>query len=251
MKKNIYFLFAHQDDEIGVFQNIINENKKNRIFIIYLTKGGTTKKQMLLRNKESLNGLKELGVDSKNIFFINDIIDVNEIKLVFKIQKIIEILKKNFFKLYNPDVIYSHAWEGGHPDHDSAFLISYYFYKKLNIKLYTFPLYNCENLKWPFFNAFVPVKKNGRILIKKYSKKNYIKLFKFMTSYKSQFFSLLGLYPFLLLRIFLFKTYFIQTMSKTEKLSKPHSNEIMYEQRKIMTWMRFSSIIKKSNINLM
>jgi hypothetical protein len=250
MKKNIFFLLAHQDDEIGIFQNIINENKKNKIFVIYLTKGGETKKQMLLRNKESLNGLKELGVDSKNIFFINNIVNVNEIKLVFKIQKVIKILEKKFFQSHYPNVIYSHAWEGGHPDHDSAFLISYYFYKKLNIKLYTFPLYNCENLKWPLFNAFVPVNKNGRILKKKYSETNYIKLFKFMMSYKSQFFSLLGLYPFLLLRIFLFKTYFIQTMSKTEKLSKPHSNVIMYEQRKIMTWMRFNSIVKKLNIKL-
>ena len=123
MKKNIYFLLAHQDDEIGIFQNIINENKKNRIFIIYLTKGGATKKQMLLRNRESLNGLKELGVDSKNIFFINDIINVNEKKLVFKIEKIIKILTNKFFKLPSRKAIYSHAWSGGHPDHDRAFLI--------------------------------------------------------------------------------------------------------------------------------
>ena len=250
MKKNIYFLLAHQDDEIGIFQSIINENKKNKIFIIYLTKGGETNNQMLLRNKESLNGLKELGVDSKNIFFINDMININEKQLVFKIQKVIKILESNFFQLHYPNVIYSHAWEGGHPDHDSAFLISNYFFKKLNIKFYTFPMYNCENLKWPFFNAFVPVKKNGRILKKKYSKKNYIKLFKFMMSYKSQFFSLLGLYPFLLLRIFLFKTYFIQTSSKTKKISKPHNNKIMYEQRKIMTWMKFNSTIKKLDIKL-
>ena len=248
MKKNVYFLLAHQDDEIGIFQSIINENRNNRIFIIYLTKGGKTKNEMLVRNKESFNGLCNLGIDKKNIFFINDIINVEEIKLVFKIKKVIKILKKNFFQTNSPHIIYSHAWEGGHPDHDSAFLISNYFFKKLDLKFFAFPLYNCENLKWPLFKAFKPIKNNGKIIKKKYSNNDYYRFLKCMMCYRSQFKSLIGLYPFLILRIFLLRSYYLQVTRKIKKISKPHKKVIMYEQRKFMTWKKFESIIKKTKI---
>ena len=64
MKKNIFYLFAHQDDEFGCFIKLDKDILMENTFIFYLTNGSnkSSKKNVLsLRDKESLKSLKGWG----------------------------------------------------------------------------------------------------------------------------------------------------------------------------------------------
>ena len=72
-KQKVYYIFAHQDDEMGVFNKILDDIKKEKeVFIIYLTNGITniTKKLLSIkRKKESTTVLQKIGL-KKKIFFL-------------------------------------------------------------------------------------------------------------------------------------------------------------------------------------
>ncbi len=62
-KPSALFLFAHQDDEFGVFQKIIDEVGKGRaVYCVYFTDGRFGKVSAQCRNQESLAVLLRLGV---------------------------------------------------------------------------------------------------------------------------------------------------------------------------------------------
>lgn len=64
------FLFAHQDDECGIFQIIANELREgNHVYCAYLTDGDFNGVSPQRRNRESLNVLMKLGVQHQNVYF--------------------------------------------------------------------------------------------------------------------------------------------------------------------------------------
>ena len=72
MKKNIFYLFAHQDDEFGVYIDISNKIKNNNVYIVFLTSGYNKKiikSELSKRDKESLAVLKKIGVKKKIFIF--------------------------------------------------------------------------------------------------------------------------------------------------------------------------------------
>ena len=72
MKKNIFYLFAHQDDEFGVYIDISNKIKNNNVYIVFLTSGYNKKiikSELSKRDKESLAVLKKIGVKKKKYLF--------------------------------------------------------------------------------------------------------------------------------------------------------------------------------------
>ena len=71
MKKNVFYLFAHQDDEFGIFIDIFKKIKTNNIYIFYLTSGYQNKisKTVLSeRDMESIKVLKKIGVKQKILY---------------------------------------------------------------------------------------------------------------------------------------------------------------------------------------
>ena len=97
MKKNIFYLFAHQDDEFGVYIDISNKIKKNNIYVIYLTSGYKNKiikSKLSKRDKESLGVLKEIGVKEKNIYFFGKELDIKCNNLFLNMGKVYKKLKE-------------------------------------------------------------------------------------------------------------------------------------------------------------
>jgi hypothetical protein len=70
---NALFLFAHQDDEFGVFQKIVDELADGRnVYCAYLTDGVPIGRSPEKRNLESISVLMNLGVPRENILFIGE-----------------------------------------------------------------------------------------------------------------------------------------------------------------------------------
>ena len=64
------FLFAHQDDEFGVFERIATLRRQGvRVACAYLTDGQTAKSSAAQRNAESLAVLAQLGVAPGDVIF--------------------------------------------------------------------------------------------------------------------------------------------------------------------------------------
>ena len=166
---NIYF-FAHQDDECGILNEII-ENVQNEelVYCVYLTTGVECERSSNVRNNESKKVLQSIGVKKENILFVGDILSINDNDLILNLNKaktwILDwISNKEVNSVFVP------CWEGGHPDHDSLnAIVANVFYQKKEIhKIKQFPLYNGQNCIKPFFNVFEPVPENGVV----YKKKN-------------------------------------------------------------------------------
>lgn len=68
MKKKVFYLFAHQDDEFGIFIQLKKDARLNNTHIFYLTSGtdkNINKDKLYLRDKESIKTLIKLGIKKK------------------------------------------------------------------------------------------------------------------------------------------------------------------------------------------
>ena len=250
MKKKIFYIFAHQDDEFGIFIQLKKEIKKNEIYIFYLT-SGTDKKisinKLYLRDKESIKSLTTLGVKKENIFFIGRKLGISHNKLYLNAKKVSIFLENFILKFHKPNSIYTHSWEGGHEDHDTCNLITRRIKKKFKIKnCFQFSLYNSYNTSIFFFKVFNPIKS-------KYGKKVYapildrIYFIKLLFNYTSQIKIWIGLYPFVIFH-YLIKGYnFIEKLNSSLVIEKPHKGKLLYEKRNFCKF----KVLKKRTIFLL
>lgn len=73
----VLFLFAHRDDEFGVFQKIIDELEKgHRVCCAYLTDRGFNGVSTQRRNRESLFVLQQLGAQRQDIYFAGNALGI-------------------------------------------------------------------------------------------------------------------------------------------------------------------------------
>ncbi len=247
MRKKIFYLFAHQDDEFGIFIKIKKEAKKNEIYIFYLTSGtdkNIKKNELYHRDKESIKTLTSLGVKKENIFFIGRKLNIQHNKLYLNAKKVTKYLENFISNIHIPNLIYTHSWEGGHEDHDTCNLIVRRIKKKFKIKnCFQFSLYNAFNTSLIFFKVFNPIKKkNGRKVFANISDR--IHFIRLLFNYKSQIKIWIGLYPFIIFH-YLIKGYnFIEKLESSLKIERPHFGELLYEKRK---FCKFKDLKKRTS----
>lgn len=258
MKKLFIYLLPHQDDEIGVITSLINELRAgNEVLCFYLTKSSLD----IDRDKESMDYFKHLNIFKKGRqVFLGSQIPIIDQSLSDNLHKvfnyIFEVISRNEKKYDRKITILAPSFEGGHPDHDSAYVIALKIrIQKKYLKFYTFPLYHSEGTFKGLFKAFKPLKSYKReIILNKPLKKDCINLFSSIFIFKSQLITLLLLSPFFLIRI-LVGFYLIdekkniqkfQIQKNKYKLQKPHKGIIYSEYR---GWvLNYNLILKKFNL---
>ena len=244
MKKNVFYLFAHQDDEFGIFIDIFKKIKKNNIYIFYLTSGYQNKisKTVLSeRDMESIKVLKKIGVKQKNIIFVGRKNDISSNKLYLNADKAYkEIIK--FTKKIIPNEVVTLSWEGGHEDHDACNFIGRKIAFKFDILRNSgeFSLYNAYKVNIIYFKVFNPINKNGNIVRANFLQR--LLIIKFLFFYKSQLKIWIGLYPFVIFHYFFLGYNLVQPLNRDKLIKKPHSGKLLYETR---GFCRFSKFKKK------
>ena len=238
------FLFAHQDDEYGVYHSLLNKiNKSNdNVLCLYLTNGGNASKY---RNKESLRVLSKLGLEKKQVFFLGDELKIEDGKLIYNLSLAFERVLKIFKSLNNIDKIYVPAWEGGHPDHDASHVIGLTASKIIGIekRVRQFSLYNGYKIAYPFFRVMYPLKKNGKIYVKTIPLLQSFKLLILIFNYKSQLKTWIGLFPFVLFSYLFIKKEYLQGVNLNRIYEKPHNHKLYYEHRKFADWNEVNNLI--------
>ena len=256
MKKSVFFL-AHCNDEFGIYEDIrIHVVKKIPFHIAYLTSSNLNKVNSNIRENESLSALKMLGVKRSQVSFIGNKLSIPDLALKDHLINAFIRCKLLIKKLNNVNTIYTHAYEGGHPDHDALnFLCSKLILtSKSKIVGWQFPLYCGPGLIGPLFYLFKPLKSNGKVT-KKIIKAANIRLYlKLIFIYKSQFRTFFGLFPFYLMHMIFIKNAIAQRINPIRNYSKPHKGKLLYERRKMCNFSNlklrmneFESWLKKSS----
>lgn len=233
---NCIFILSHQDDEIGIFESISSAVKRNEnVYIFFMTSGFIDNKiecsKYTIRDKESIKVLKKIGVKVEKIFFFGRLNNIKTLSLHHNLKISYKKLK-NFIKNLNGNIkLFTHAYEGGNPDHDSCniLILNILRNSKKLINAYQFPFYNANSRLLPYV-VQKPLKINGP-LIKIYSTfSNRLKYLTYLFYYKSQKKVWFGLYPFLIKNL-LFKNYFLlQKINKNFIIKKPHAGKLLYEK---------------------
>lgn len=250
MKKKIFYLFSHQDDEFGIFIQLKKDAKINDTFVFYLTSGtdkNIDKNRLYLRDKESIKTLTKLGVKKENILFVGREQNIKNNKLYLNAKKVITFFEKYISKTKKPDVIYTHSWEGGHEDHDTCNLIA----RKLRIKYrikncFQFSLYNSFNTSIFLYKVFNPISSEGvkRVYASISDRYFFIKL---LFNYKSQIKTWIGLYPFIITHYLLKGFNILEQLNSKNIIERPHEGKLLYERR---NFCKFSNLKKKTNFLL-
>lgn len=234
------FFFAHQDDEFGVYQAILDElENKRKVFCIYLTDGAYMGGSSDIRNSESELVLGKLGVSPENIIFKGRALNIPDAQLYMNLDTAAAWIY-NFIRGCGDIVsIYVPAWEGGHCDHDALNAIvrlvcNQYCNKGIVAQ---FPLYNASGCIGPFFKVLSPLSKE-RLLQKKISLKNRIRFLLFCMDYRSQYKTWIGLFPFVLLNYLCIGKQSLQILPSFENFMRPHSGALYYEKRGFLEWER-------------
>ncbi|MDB2701316.1 PIG-L family deacetylase [Alphaproteobacteria bacterium] len=238
------FLLCHHDDEFGVFYLIKKYlDEKKDVHIVYLTSSNKFGKQSVVRETESLKVLSSLGVKLENIHYIGKKNKVKDLKLHNYMRVIhTDLLKLCIEKKIN--LIFTHSWEGGHPDHDTANVIGANIGKSLKLlnKTYQFPLYSGRRLFWWFFRLFDAYPENGCVIRYKVPFQERIRFIILIFFYKSQIKTFIGLFPFYLIHMVFSGEQIIQPINLKKFSKRPHSGKLLYERRQMGNF----DIIKKN-----
>lgn len=262
MKKTVFF-FAHYDDEFGVYEDIrIHVLKKIPIHIVYVTSSSLSGISDKRRENETLYVLKKLGVKRSQITFIGKKLLIPDLALKDNLKKAYKNCKVFLDKLGNVNTIYSHAYEGGHPDHDALNFICSKLIQNSKSKIYgwQFPLYCGPGLIGPLFYLFKPLKSNGKLKIKNIDFKHIGLFLRLIFSYRSQFKTFIGLYPFYVLHMIFKRNSILQEIRPKKNCKRPHKGKLLYERRNMDQFNSFKMKIdqfqfwlkkysKKSNTN--
>ena len=238
MNNNIFFILSHQDDEFGLF-NVIEQatQKKQNVFVIYLTSGHRTKKEnkkykLQKRDKESLNTLLKLGVIKKNIIFLGKKLNIPVYELHKNLNAAYQNIKELLKKYRGKQILYTHAWEGGNEDHDSCHIIvKEILNQKIKIiNCFEFSQYHNYKTKILPFKVHNFIFDKRKIYKTKINFFNKIKYIIFLFNYTSQLYIWLPIYPFIISKILMNNYGNLKMINKNTIIRKPHKGKLLYEK---------------------
>ena len=240
------FLFAHQDDEFGVF-HMIDESRRQgrRVVCAYLTRG--VNGLALQRNRESLRVLAKQGVSMQDVMFAGDHLRIDDAKLHLSLDAAATWISEWITSYPEINRIYVTAWEGGHHDHDILHALTACITHRLGLlgKVRQFALYNHDRCPGPLFRVLSPLKSNGPVDFYRVKLSKRLTYLGLCLQYPSQRKTWIGLFPFVLLHYLLDGRQALQRISMERLDQRPHSGTLYYEQRGFFDWERMTSALQQ------
>jgi len=148
------FLFAHHDDEFFIAVTMRRlAAARLPVAAVWLTRGGLHGDR---REAESRRAMDLIGVDSSSQYFLR----LPDGRALDNLEDIIVRLSRLLRRL-KPASVFVPAFEGGHPDHDTAQLAAAVAIRRTahhshKPTLYEFPLYNRAGVKPLRVGEFMP-----------------------------------------------------------------------------------------------
>jgi len=240
------FLFAHQDDEFGVFERILDcRGRGLHVACAYLTDGQTASASAAQRNRESLAVLARLGVAPQDVFFAGAELGIGDARLPLHLARAADWIGAWIDRYPAFDTLHVTAWEGGHHDHDAlhALAVTLAAERGLIKRTRQFSLYQAEGLPGPLFRVLAPLAANGPAEAIRIPWGRRLRYLRACLSYPSQRNTWLGLFPFVLLHYLLRGVEQLQPVAPARLDTRPHAGALYYEKRKFFTWERMQEAL--------
>ena len=240
------FLFAHQDDEFGVFERIAACRRQGlRVVCAYLTDGQTATSSAATRNAESLAALTKLGVAAEDVHFAGQSLGIGDARLPLHMDAAGHWIGAWIDRHFPIDALHVTAWEGGHHDHDALHALTTVLaaQRGLLARTWQFSLYQASGLPGPLFRVLAPLPANGpvtRTPIGWSARRHYLRL---CLSYPSQRMTWVGLFPMVLLHYLLHGAQTLQPVALARLAERPHAGPLYYEKRRFFTWERLNEAV--------
>jgi LmbE family N-acetylglucosaminyl deacetylase len=244
------FLFAHQDDEFGVFQRIVDCRRQGlRVACAYLTDGATARAGAAQRNRESRTVLAALGVDGGDIAFAGEQLGIGDARLPLHLDTAARWLEDWLDRFPSIDSLHVTAWEGGHHDHDAlhALAVTIGARRGLLARSWQYPLYQAAGLPGPWFRVLAPLAANGPASTWTIPWAARLAYLRHCLSYRSQRATWIGLFPFVLLHYLRSGTQALQPVDPARLAQRPHPGPLYYEKRGLFSWQDMARLLAAWN----
>ncbi len=241
MPNVVIFLFAHPDDEFGVFFAIEQAVRRGAdILCLYLTDGAFGGQRSDRREVESRHVLRQLGVPDAGIHFIGGREGFRDGELGARLDDALRAVEAILDPYPRIGAIYLHAWEGGHQDHDAVHLIgaAYAARRGLLGACRQFPLYRAADTILKIALG-APLAENGPVRSEPIPWASRLRFLRLCLSYRSQWKTFSVLLPMLA------QSYAVKGRQETQDLSlsrlsmRPHPGPLLYERRGRATYESF------------
>lgn len=235
------FLFAHQDDEYGVYAAIADCVQRGlRVQCAYLTcASGALAAQ---RNQESLAVLARLGVAADAVSFAGDTLGIADASLPQRLADAAGWLEQWFTAAGaghgSIEAIYVTAWEGGHHDHDALHALTCELAARHGLLacVRQYSLYNAQGCPAPLFRVLAPLAENGPVMRSRLPWRQRWQHLRLCLMYPSQRTTWIGLFPFVLLHYLLRGEQQLQGVTLERLQQRPHAGALYYENRRFYRW---------------
>ncbi|MFZ5657625.1 MAG: PIG-L deacetylase family protein [Pseudomonadota bacterium] len=239
-------LFAHPDDEIGLYPWVVAARAQQRkVICVWLTDGGWGGQSVERRCAESRKVLARLGVDVGSMFFAGVELGIADGGLHLRLDDAVDWLLRHFDELAPDTQLWLPAWEGGHADHDAAHLAGQALAHARGLTPMQYSLYQGKGLPRPWFRVITPLTDNGELYTIPVSVIERVRCILRCFAYRSQWRSFIGLLPFYALRMLHRYPFALQAAPWGRTAERPHDGEMLYERRGGPTWEEFARVTSR------
>ena len=232
-RKTVLFLFAHQDDECFLSIRIRRELEHGHdVHCVYFTDGAGYGLDPAIRDAETRRVLLHLGLNPSQIHLTGSQAGVPDGGLTEHLPSSLAAVKTLFDEL-PVRRLYCLAYEGGHPDHDAAYLIAlaYARHRGLVGRTWQIASYNGAGRWGPFFRVQYNLPLPLRRVDLPVGPQTGLRDVWLATQYPSQWKSFMGLFPGHFLTRVVKARETVQAVSAESALARPHEGRLLYERR--------------------
>lgn len=232
------FLFAHQDDEFGVFFQLEQELRAGRrVCCLFVTDGGTTA-DPARRDAESQAVLRRLGVATGDVLFLGRALGIQDGRLHLRADVLATWLGTFFDSRSTIESCFVPAWEGGHPDHDLLHAIAVLVLAaRARLEMVRqYSLYNGKDRRGQLFRVLSPLDENGPVEHQRVGWRERLRYVHLCLGYPSQWRSWIGLFPLVCWYYLRNGAQQLQRVDKARLTAPPHARPLYYERRGFLDW---------------
>lgn len=244
----VVFLFAHQDDEMGVFFEIEQVVARGmRPVCFYLTDGVHKGVASAQRCAESTHVLSRLGVASTDMHFVGTTAGIPDGDLASHAARAEKLVSDRLSATGPIHAFVALAYEGGHCDHDATYAIAVRLAVRHDrvSQSRQFTLYRSSMRRFPPYWVFQPLPENGAVFEQRIPLRKRLHYLRLCLSYRSQMITLVGLLPFIVADYVLYGVQKLQPVDPSRLDQRPHQGSLLYERRGRSTYERFRAGISR------
>ncbi len=241
----VLYILSHHDDEYGcvpLIRKFAAQGAEQHF--VFMTACGDTPLAHR-RQAESKAFLAHLGIQNADCTFLGFDQSVETYKLHERLGAARKALHSLLSDHASPDVIVTHAWEGGHVDHDVCHALVCELLRLFpESKGFQIPLYHMLNRRWPIFQSASPLPDNGVVLRLSLSHAEWRNYLLLARHFESQWRVLLVLLP-VMFASFAMHGYRYQRIERDRCRTRPHLGPLMYEQTSALRFEVLSKILQR------